>query len=75
MVSTGPSPLEPIAMLFEDELYDEFGTWPLAYIPYGGADFGEISAVAKAIGGGDDSASAGINRHVVGDARALQERK
>jgi hypothetical protein len=49
-------PLEPIAMLFEDELYDEFGTWPLAYIPYGGADFGEISAVAKAIGSGDDSA-------------------
>src|ERR1700721_2437845 len=28
---------------------DESGTWPLAYIPYGGAEFGEMSAVAKAI--------------------------
>jgi hypothetical protein len=43
-------------MLFETAFHDEFGTWPLAYIPYGGADFGEIAAVARAVGGGDDDA-------------------
>lgn len=42
--------------LFKDELHDEFGTWPIAYIPYGGADFGEVVAVAEAVGEGDDSA-------------------
>ncbi len=42
--------------LFHDELHQEFGTWPVAYIPYGGADFGEIEAVAEAIGDGDDGA-------------------
>ncbi|MCW2241125.1 alpha/beta hydrolase family protein [Azospirillum canadense] len=42
--------------LFHDELHQEFGTWPVAYIPYGGADFGEIAAVAEAIGDGDDGA-------------------
>ncbi|WP_047489977.1 S9 family peptidase [Terriglobus sp. TAA 43] len=43
-------------MLFQDELHDSFGTWPLAYIPYGGADYGEVKAVADAIGSGDDAA-------------------
>ncbi|HXJ94982.1 MAG TPA: alpha/beta fold hydrolase [Terriglobia bacterium] len=43
-------------MLFQDEMHDEFGTWPVAYIPYGGADFGEISAVAQVVAGGDDAA-------------------
>ena len=42
-------------MLFKDELQDEFGTWPLAYIPYGGADFGEVEAVAQAVADGDDT--------------------
>jgi alpha-beta hydrolase superfamily lysophospholipase len=42
-------------MLFKDPLHDDFGTWPLAYIPYGGADFGEIEAVARAVGDGDDA--------------------
>ncbi|TBR23114.1 MAG: alpha/beta hydrolase, partial [Reyranella sp.] len=42
--------------LFKDELHDDFGTWPLAYIRYGGPDFGEIAAVAEAVGEGDDSA-------------------
>ena len=28
----------------------------MGYIPYGGADFGEIAAVARAVGDGDDSA-------------------
>ena len=43
-------------MLFKNKLHEDFGTWPLAYIPYGGADFGELRAVAEAIGDGDDSA-------------------
>lgn len=43
-------------MLFKNALHAEFGSWPLGYIPYGGADFGEIRAVADAIGDGDDSA-------------------
>ncbi len=42
-------------MLFQDELHNEFGTWPLAYIPYGGADFGEVEAVANAVADGDDT--------------------
>ena len=42
--------------LFRNELHEDFGTWPLAYIPYGGADFGEIKAVAEAVGDGDDGA-------------------
>lgn len=45
-----------MASLFRDALHEDFGTWPVAYIPYGGADFGEIRAVATAIGDGDDSA-------------------
>jgi dienelactone hydrolase len=45
-----------MGLLFKDELLDEFGSWPIAYIPYGGADFGEIAAVAKAVGDGDGSA-------------------
>ena len=31
-------------------------TWALAYIPYGGPDFGEIAAVAKAVGDGGGEA-------------------
>lgn len=42
--------------LFQDPFLDEFGTWALGYIPYGGADYGEIEAVASAVGDGDDSA-------------------
>jgi hypothetical protein len=45
-----------MASIFTNELHQDFGTWPLAYIPYGGADFGEIRAVAEAIGDGDDAA-------------------
>src|SRR4051794_15332167 len=43
-------------MLFRNELHEDFGSWPIAYIPYGGADFGEIRAVAEAVGDGDDGA-------------------
>jgi dienelactone hydrolase len=45
-----------MGLLFKDDFHDEFGTWPLAYIPYGGADFGEVVAVAQAVGDGDDAA-------------------
>jgi len=42
--------------LFADDFHDRFGTWPLGYIPAGGADFGEVQAVARAVGtGGDDA--------------------
>lgn len=41
--------------IFKDELHDQLGTWPLGYIPYGGADFGEIEAIARAVGNGDDA--------------------
>ena len=43
-------------MLFKNDLHEDFGTWPLAYIPYGGADFGEVRAIAEAVGNGDDNA-------------------
>lgn len=42
--------------IFEDPLHEQLGTWPIAYIPYGGADFGEIESVATAVGHGDDEA-------------------
>jgi alpha-beta hydrolase superfamily lysophospholipase len=45
-----------MARLFSDDLHEDFGTWPVAYIPYGGADYGEIRAVAAAVGQGDDGA-------------------
>jgi pimeloyl-ACP methyl ester carboxylesterase len=41
---------------FKNDLHDEFGTWPLGYTAYGGADVGEIIAVAAAVGDGDDTA-------------------
>lgn len=45
-----------MARLFRNALHDDFGTWPIAYIPYGGADYGEICAVAEVVGDGDDNA-------------------
>lgn len=45
-----------VSNLFRNELHEDFGTWPIAYIPYGGADYGEVRAVADAVGDGDDSA-------------------
>ncbi len=43
-------------MIFNQEFHDGFGTWPIAYIRYGGMDFGEIRAVARAVGDGGDDA-------------------
>ena len=42
--------------IFKDALHEQLGTWPLGYIPYGGADYGEIEAIAQAVGDGDDTA-------------------
>jgi alpha-beta hydrolase superfamily lysophospholipase len=67
-----------MGLIFKDRLHDDFGTWPLAYIPYGGADFGEIAAVGHAVGDGDDSAFcnawvAAAGR-MVGEAQRLADR-
>lgn len=45
-----------MGLLFKDDLQDAFGTWALGYIPYGGADYGEVLAVAKTVGDGDNDA-------------------
>jgi alpha-beta hydrolase superfamily lysophospholipase len=45
-----------VGRIFQNDLHDEFGCWPLGYIPYGGADYGEVLAVARAVGDGDDGA-------------------
>src|SRR5262245_40127501 len=45
-----------MGVLFKNDFLDGFGTWALGYIPYGGADFGEVQAVAQAVGDGDESA-------------------
>lgn len=43
-----------MGLLFTNDLHDEFGSWAFGYIPYGGADIGEVQAVARAVGDGDD---------------------
>jgi alpha-beta hydrolase superfamily lysophospholipase len=67
-----------MGLLFKDQLHDEFGAWPLAYIPYGGADFGEIAAVGHAVGDGDDAAFyqawRGAADRLAGEAQALADR-
>ena len=45
-----------MGLVFKSDFHDEFGSWPLAYIPFGGIDFGDIMGVAQAVGDGDDSA-------------------
>ncbi|BCP55159.1 hypothetical dipeptidyl aminopeptidase/ acylaminoacyl-peptidase related protein [Kaistia sp. 32K] len=45
-----------MGLLFQNDFHDGFGSWALGYIPYGGADFGEVRAVALAVGDGDDGA-------------------
>ncbi|HEY0183000.1 MAG TPA: alpha/beta fold hydrolase [Rhodopila sp.] len=44
-----------MGLIFKDDLHERLGTWALGYIPYGGADFGEILAVAAEVTPGDDS--------------------
>jgi hypothetical protein len=45
-----------MGLLLKDPLHDGFASWALGYAPYGGADPGEIVAIVRAIGDGDDSA-------------------
>jgi hypothetical protein len=45
----------PMGQIFKDEQLNEFGSWALAYIPYGGADLGEIAAVADEVDEGEES--------------------
>lgn len=67
-----------MGLIFKDQLHDEFGTLPLAYIPYGGADFGEVAAVGLAVGDGDDSAFydawVGAAKRLAGEAQTLADR-
>lgn len=67
-----------MGLLFKDALHDRLGTWPLAYIPYGGADFGEVRAVAHEVGDGDDSrffdAWSRAAERLAGDAGRAMER-
>lgn len=41
--------------IFKDELHDRLGSWPLSYVSYGCLDIGEIRAIAREVGDGDDS--------------------
>lgn len=43
-----------MATLFRNPLHERLGTWPLAYIPFGGADYGEVAAIAREVDDGDD---------------------
>lgn len=45
-----------MGLAFKNDLHDDFGTRLVAYMPYGGADLGEILAVGRAVGDGDDAA-------------------
>ncbi len=42
--------------LFSDALHERLGAWPLGYIPYGGADYGEVLSIARTVKDGDDNA-------------------
>jgi pimeloyl-ACP methyl ester carboxylesterase len=42
--------------VFKNPLHDEFGSWALGFAPYGGADVGEVAAIAAAVGDDDDNA-------------------
>lgn len=45
-----------MGLIFKDDLHDRFGTSPLAYSRYGGGELGELQAIARAVGDGDDGA-------------------
>ncbi|WP_395710221.1 hypothetical protein [Reyranella sp.] len=44
-----------MGLIFKDDLHDRFGTWPLAYSRYSGGELGELQAIARAVGDGDDA--------------------
>lgn len=59
--------------LFNSDFLDQFGRWPVGYIPAGGADIGDVVAVAEAVGDGDESAF--YDAFVAsGDAKAVDAR-
>jgi hypothetical protein len=41
-----------VGAIFKNDLHDEFGTGPLGYTAYDGAEVGEIIAAAEAVGDG-----------------------
>lgn len=45
-----------MGLFFQNDLHDDFGTWPLGYTATGGVDVGVIVAVGKVVGDGDDDA-------------------
>jgi hypothetical protein len=45
-----------MGLLLKDPLHDGFASWALGYAPYGGTDPGEVVAICRVIGDGDDSA-------------------
>ena len=64
----------PMGLLFKDDMLDEFGSMPLGFAPYGGADFGEVRAIAQAVGDGDVAAFVaawtGAGERLAGEAEA-----
>jgi pimeloyl-ACP methyl ester carboxylesterase len=42
--------------MFKNPIHEEFGSWALGFVPYGGADVGEVAAIAAAVGDGNDDA-------------------
>ncbi len=45
-----------MGLFFRNDLFDQFGSWPLGYTATGGIDVGVIQAVGAAVGDGDASA-------------------
>jgi len=56
LLLTKPNEEETMGLLLKDPLHDQFACWALGYAPYGGADAGEVVAIARVIADGDDSA-------------------
>ncbi|PRZ41206.1 alpha/beta hydrolase family protein [Antricoccus suffuscus] len=54
--TTKPTAVKRRGALFDSAFHDGFGQWPVGYIPVGGADMGDIVAVANVVADGDDSA-------------------
>jgi alpha-beta hydrolase superfamily lysophospholipase len=40
--------------LFADQVHEEFSGWALGFMPYGAADYGEVTAIAGQVQAGDD---------------------
>lgn len=62
-----------MAPLFQDEFLNGLGTWALGYIPYGGSDYGEVTAVAAAVGNGDGGEDAFYTEWLAAGDRHVSE--